>query len=176
MSDDTTNQQEPTPASEPSTPEVTTPNEQKGTQITDPTVLQAELDKARAEAAKYRTERTELKEAADKWSEYQEAQKTEQQRITEQNELLQRQLEEQRLSNLRNQAALHYGLTADDLDLLGTGSPDEINARAQRLQSLHQAAQTTPPPSQTPNPSLRSGAGEREPEKPDDSFPSSWVV
>lgn len=167
---------ESTPAQDPVAPEVTEIHEQQGTQIDDPAELKKQLDKARAEAAKYRTERSELKDAADKWAEYKEAQKTEQERIAEQNAALQAELERATLQNLQTKAALTYGLDPEDLDLLGSGDADTIDARAKRLQALHQAATIVAPPSNSPQPSLKGAAGEAEKEEPDTRFPASWRI
>lgn len=46
----------------------------------------------------------------------------------------------------RYRAAVKYRLSDEDLDLLGTGTDEEIDARAQRLAALANAATSTPKP------------------------------
>lgn len=69
---------------------------------------------------------------------------------------------------LRYKVALQHGLTEQDFDLLGSGTEDEIAARAKRVAELNAAAQAaasaqpavpaTPTPGQRPVEQLRPGA------------------
>lgn len=170
MSDTTEN---PVPTEDNGTPE---PPAQKGTTLTDVEALQAELNKARQEAAQSRAKNNELKTAAEKWAEFEESQKSELQKAQELNESLQRQAQAAQLEAAKTATALRYGLPADDLDLLGTGDEATIAARAQRLADLHKAATHTPPPSQQPRENLASGTGNTPPAADQVSYPSSWRI
>jgi hypothetical protein len=76
-----------------------------------------------------------------------EASKSETQRLTEQAAAAQRDAETAKSEALRWQAAATHGIPAEHFDLLGTGTADEITARAQKLGALltaQAAAATTP--------------------------------
>jgi hypothetical protein len=69
------------------------------------------------------------------------------------------------LSDLaRARAAVKHGLTEDDLELLGDGTPEEIEARAERLAARLADGKTT----RKPDPSL----GRTEETRPD---PDAWL-
>lgn len=149
--------------------------EQKGTTITDVSALQSELNKARQDAARYRTEANEREEAAKKWAEFEESQKSELQKAQEAQDALRQELEQQRIATTRSTVAIQYGLSADDLDLLGTGDEATLQARAQRIQALHQAAAATPPPTNLPQGNPVPGTTPATPAPTGPAFPSSWA-
>lgn len=135
---------------------------------------QQALARVRKEAARYRVERNELREDAEKWREKQESEKTELQRLKEQ--LAERDTRAQQLEaeNTRLQVAGSYGISPENLDLLGSGSREEIEDRAKRLQLMQQRA-VSAPPSRTPQEQL----GDREATQEslaDDAYPSNWLV
>lgn len=82
---------------------------------------------------------------------------------------------------IRERIARRYSISDDDLDLLGSGSEEQITARAERLKAKNDAAaaataKADPPPSDRPTEKLRPGATPREaPAAEDkDAYPSSW--
>lgn len=87
-------------------------------------------DAAKANAAK-----------AKEYDSYREAQKTDEQRRQDEIQATARERDEARSELARAKAALKYKLADEDLDLLGTGSPEEIDARAKRL-----SERLAPPP------------------------------
>lgn len=97
-----------------------------------------------------------------------EASKTEQQRLAESLETEKRAREAAASDALRYKVALEHGLTTNDFDLLGSGTEEEITARAKRVAELNAAAQAaasaqpaapaTPTPGQRPVEQLRPGA------------------
>lgn len=115
------------------------------------------LTKANREAASYRTQVAELKPRADQFAQLEEASKSELQRIQEAHDAEKTRAEQATAEALRMRVAITHGISADDLDLLGSGTEDQITARAQRIAALHTQNQTpTPPPA--PNSPLLPGA------------------
>lgn len=93
-----------------------------------------------------------------------EASKSEAQRQQEAIETAKREAETARAEAIRYKAAASYGISADHFDLLGTGTEEEITARAEKLSQLlaaQQAASAPPPaapPTRRPVEQLRPGA------------------
>lgn len=92
-----------------------------------------------------------------------EASKSEEQRREEAIARATREAETARAEALRYKAAATYGISADHFDLLGSGTEEEITARAEKLASLiaAQQAPVTPPaapPQSRPVEQLRPGA------------------
>lgn len=155
-----------------------------------PADLQAEVAKWKAMSRKHeagqlsalglksREELEELRNAAAKYQELQDAQKTELQRLTEQATTASQQLAEQRAVNARLMAAATHSIPPDLIDLLGTGTDEEINARAavlaERLKAAAPPAAAAPavPAPQRPVESLTPGAAPASaaPEDPD-----AWI-
>lgn len=75
----------------------------------------------------------ELQPLAAKARELEEAQKTEAQRLQERAAAAERERDEVRVEMARLRMAARYGIAEDDLDLLGTGTDEEIESRAKRL-------------------------------------------
>jgi len=139
-----------------------------------PEWARASLTKANQEAAKYRTQLNELKPKADQFTALEEASKTEAQRLAEATATAQREALEARAESVRYKVAATHGIPADHFDLLGSGTEEEITARAQKISALiaAQAAAQTPPPNGAPitRPleQLRPGATPGETETEDD--------
>lgn len=94
-----------------------------------------------------------------------EASKSNEQRLQEAATQSQKEAESARAEAFRWQAAATHGIPAEHFDLLGTGSADEIKARAEKLGALlaaQAAANSTPPapgaPPSRPVEQLRPGA------------------
>lgn len=108
---------------------------------------------------KSKDEIDQLRQAAQKYSEFEDTQKTELQRATERAQTVEQQLAELRSTNARLMAAATHNIPPDLIDLLGSGSDDEINARAEVLaERLKAAAPTAPPTSPRPVEALTPGA------------------
>jgi regulator of protease activity HflC (stomatin/prohibitin superfamily) len=110
------------------------------------------LTKANQEAAKYRTQVNELKPMADQFRALEESTKSEAQRLAEAAEAAKRDAENARAEAIRYKAAATHGISADHFDLLGSGTEEEISARAQKIAALlaAQVAPATPPPPAAP--------------------------
>lgn len=142
---------------------------------TDRTVgdLTEEVARLRREAAKYRTERNELRGAAEKWQEFEESQKSELQKLQEANQAYEQKMRDLEQSNWRLGAATKYGVSDEYIDLLGSGSQDEIEARAEKLSKLFEAQGVKRPASQRPVEDLRPGAVTQTVSEPSD-YPDEW--
>lgn len=138
-----------------------------------PEHFRKELEEARREAARYRTERNELRADAESWRTQQEAEKTELQKATERLASQEDAVKALEAENTRLRLAARYGIAEENHDLLGSGSPEEIEDRAKRLAAMQK--EQTRPPSNTPVEQL--GAAVRsEPETPPNAFPAGWPV
>ncbi|MFD5491625.1 hypothetical protein ACFWH4_01455 [Streptomyces sp. NPDC127091] len=100
-----------------------------------------------------------LRQAAQKYSEFEDTQKTELQRATDRAQGFEQQLADLQATNARLMAAATHNIPPDLIDLLGSGSADEINARAEVLaERLKASAPTTAPTQQRPVEALTPGA------------------
>jgi hypothetical protein len=109
------------------------------------------LTKANQEAAKYRTQVNELKPMADQFRALEESTKSETQRFAEAAEAAKRDAENARAEAIRYKAAATHGISADHFDLLGSGTEEEVTARAQKIAALISAqSQPAPPPATAP--------------------------
>lgn len=93
---------------------------------------------------KSKDEIEQLRQAAQKYSEFEDTQKTELQRATERAQSVETQLNELRATNARLMAAATHNIPPDLIDLLGSGSDEEINARAEALADRLKAAAPAP--------------------------------
>lgn len=111
----------------------------------DPAAARREIEKLRREAANWRTK---YREAEPQLSEYQkwlDSQKTEQQKLQERADAAERELADLRSANARLMAAAAHNLPPELIDLLGTGTEEEIDARAKLLAEKLAAAAAPPP-------------------------------
>jgi myosin heavy subunit len=99
-----------------------------------------------------------LRQAAQKYSEFEDTQKSELQRANERAQSVEQQLTEMRSTNARLMAAATHNIPPDLIDLLGSGSDEEINARAEVLAERLKANTPAPASSQRPVESLTPGA------------------
>lgn len=108
---------------------------------------------------KSKDEIEQLRTAAEKYREFEDAQKTELQRANERAQSVEQQLNDLRATNGRLMAAATHNIPPDLIDLLGSGTDEEINARAEALAGRLKAV-TSPPAaaSQRPVESLTPGA------------------
>jgi predicted DNA binding CopG/RHH family protein len=105
------------------------------------------------------------------WDALEQASKTEFERMQEDLGRTKRDAESARAEAVRYKAAATHGIPADHFDLLGSGTEDEITARAEKLAALL-AAQTQPPvstpPTRRPVEQMRPGATPGDAESEDD--------
>ena len=140
-----------------------------------PEEYEAEIQKLRKEAASWRTKLREAEPVLKAHQEAEEAQKTELQRAQEalQQEREQRTQMEQGYTRL--ELAVQYNIPPDDIDLIGSGSREEMEARAARLgQLVASVSKAPPPPSDRPVEGLRPGATPEPPKPVDNSYPAEW--
>lgn len=141
-----------------------------------PEEYEAELAKVRKEAAGWRTKLREIEPKAKAYDEHQDSQKTEIERATERASQLEADLQARtnELNILR--AAAKHGVREEDYDLLGSGTPEELEARAERIASMYgKPSEPTPaPPSDRPLETLRPGASPTPPPAVDNSYPADW--
>jgi hypothetical protein len=95
--------------------------------------LSSELEKWKALARKNEQRAKDNSEAAKRLAEIEESQKTEQQKLADAAELARKEAAETAVELAKLRAAVKHGLNDEDLELLGSGTPDEIEARAERL-------------------------------------------
>ena len=94
--------------------------------------------------------------------ELEDAQKTEQQRLEERAAAAERERDETRQELTRLRMAARYGLAEDDIDLLGVGSDEEIEARAKRLADRLSATPPVTPGRPVDASRLRSAAADAD--------------
>jgi hypothetical protein len=131
------------------------------------------LSKANREAAQFRTQLRELEPVAAKARELEEAQKTEQQRQADALTAAQEAASKAQSEAVRYRVAAEHGISKDDFDLLGSGTEEEITARAVRIaernaQIAALQGKPTAPGSERPVEQLRPGATPGEPKTEDD--------
>lgn len=128
----------------------------------DPEVLRREIQKLRRENAAKRTKNKEVEEAAQKWQEHLESQKTETQKMQEQLEGLRQENEKLQKHQQRNDVAKEYGVDDDLVEFINGADLDEMKEQAEKLAAktsakkkrsgsaseLH-AGKTSAPPKQT---------------------------
>jgi len=93
----------------------------------------SEAEKWKAMARKNEQRAKENAEKARRFDELEEANKSEQQKLSEAADLARKEAAETAVELAKLRAAVKHGLTDDDLELLGTGTPEEIEGRAERL-------------------------------------------
>lgn len=108
---------------------------------------------------KSKDEITQLRQAAQKYGEFEETQKSEIQKATERAQTFEQQLADERSQNARLLAAATHNIPPELIELLGSGTTEEIGARAEVLAERLKAAAPAPAPtSARPVESLTPGA------------------
>ncbi len=140
--------------------------------------LEKDLADTRREAAKYRTTARDNATAAKELETIRESQKTEAQKIQDRADAAEKRANDAETELIRERIARRHHLDEDDLDLLGTGTEEQIEARAKKIAAKNAAAAgvtATAPPSGKPVESLRPGATSSDKDiSPPDAYPSSW--
>lgn len=117
----------------------------------------AAINKKNQEAAALRRRLKEAEPLAQKAREAEEAAKDEKTKLTEARDEAAQEAAEAKAETIRLRMAIKHGLNEDDLDLLGTGTEDEIEARAKRVAELAKG-QEPATNGRTPRERLRPGA------------------
>lgn len=167
---------------------ITDTQDEKQEETTNPTVQNPEesspsqspapemtLEEALAELEKTRQERDAVQAAAQKWQQHEDSQKSELQLAQEKLAAAQQELAQAQTTNLLLEVAAAHGIKPEDVLLLGTGTKEELEARAARIKELYGAGNTAPP-SNSPRQNVQSGSGVGNEPQPDPvTYPSSWV-
>jgi hypothetical protein len=95
--------------------------------------LAAEIEKWKSLSHRHEQHAKNNAEAALRLKKLEDANKSEVERQAETLAFVERERDAALVETARLRAAVKHGLSDDDLDLLGTGSPDEIEARASKL-------------------------------------------
>ena len=140
-----------------------------------PEQYEEELSKVRREAHNLRTKLREAEPLAKRAQAADEAAKSTEQRAMERAQEAEKREAETLERYQRLELAVQYHIEHEDVDLIGSGSLEEMEARAQRVARLNAAAsKANPPPTNQPVEGLRPGASPEPARPPDDSYPESW--
>jgi hypothetical protein len=118
--------------------------------------------------------------AAQELEQLREAQKSEQQKSAERAEKAERDAAETKAELIRERLGRRFHLDDDDLELLGTGTEEQLTARAERIKAKNDAlaaasGKSDAPPSDRPTQKLRPGASPVEaPPADTDAYPAHW--
>lgn len=138
----------------------------------------AKIAKQNSEAKNLRTRVKELEAYEAKVREIEEAQKSEAQKIQERADKAEQRAQAIEAELIRERIARRHKIDDDDLDLLGTGTEEQLEARAKKIAALKAAAaerEATAPPSDKPVEKLRPGATPSDVDiRGKDAYPSSW--
>lgn len=122
---------------------------------------------------KSKDEIEQLRQAAQKYQEFEDTQKTELQRASDRASGLEKQLADLQSANARLMAAATHNIPPDLIDLLGAGTDEEISARAEALAERLKAAAPAPATaSARPVESLTPGAA---PSSAAPTSPDAWI-
>lgn len=159
--------------------------------VTDwkPPASQEELDRIIADRLGRQKQKfsdyDELKAKADKLAEFEDAQKTEQQRLADQLQAakdqaaqFEQQLTRTQAESQRNALAAKYGIGPDYFRYIVGETPEEREEAAVGISQMLLAAkgaQPSAPPSNRPQEHLRPGASPADPAIPDNSYPPGWL-
>lgn len=95
-----------------------------------------EIQKLRREAAGRRVKNKELEEAAHKWQEHLDSQKTELEKLTERANAAEKEAADMRAEALRAKILAEFSIDPDLSDLLVGETEDELKAKAKKLSEL----------------------------------------
>jgi uncharacterized protein (DUF3084 family) len=138
----------------------------------------AKIAKANSEAKGLRSRVKELEAYEARVREIEDSQKSENEKLTERAAKAQKDADDVRAELVRERVARRFKIDDEDFDLLGTGTEEQITARAERLAAKNAAAQSadsTVPRTDKPVEKLRPGATPSgvditEP----DAYPAHW--
>ena len=119
-----------------------------------PEALAAEVEKWKGLSRKNEERAKENAGKATEYDKFLESQRTEQEKLELAKTTAEKQAAETAAELARMKAAVKHGLTEDDLDLLGSGTAEEIEVRAEKLAARLKATattETTPDPRKAPD-------------------------
>jgi seryl-tRNA(Sec) selenium transferase len=152
--------------------------EETSTESFDQDRAMAKIRKANDEAKGLRARVKELEALEAKVRDYEESQKSEAEKVQERAAKAEQRALAAETELIRERIARRHQISDDDLELLGTGTEDQIEARAKRIAALQAAAvaaKATVPPSDKPVEKLRPGATSTDDDiTSPDAYPSSW--
>lgn len=131
----------------------------------------AALAKVRKEAAGYRTRLRDAEPILQAHQAAEDAAKTDLERANERIAQMEAAAAERDARDVVAEVAAAHGISADNLDLLGSGTREELDARAQRVAAL---AASSRPPTDRPVESLKPGASSASTTPVDDAYPAGW--
>lgn len=99
----------------------------------DPEVLKREIAKLRKENAARRTKNKDVEDAAKKWQEHLDSQKTEMEKLQDRLTNLQKENEDLKVSELRRNLADEFDLDSDLVEFITGADLDEMRDKAKRL-------------------------------------------
>lgn len=142
-------------------------------------VIPPELDEAmrkiRSENHELRTRLKAAEPLAKQAQEAADAKKDGEQKAIERAQAAEKREQETLEGYARLELAVQYHIEPEDIDLIGSGTREEMDSRAQRIAAKNAAAmKAAPPPTDRPMESLRPGASPEPPKPADDSYPESW--
>lgn len=112
--------------------EAETPEGENESTITTLEEALKELKKVRTEAASRRVKGKEAEEKAKLWEDHVNSQKSELERLTDENTKLRKDVDDEKVKTLKATIVAEFGLSKEDAELL-TGSEKEMKALAARL-------------------------------------------
>jgi hypothetical protein len=138
--------------------------------------VEADLAKTRREAQGLRTRLREAEPLAKKAQAADEAAKSETQKALDRALAAEKAQSDLQEGYTRMELAVQYKIEPDDIDLIGSGTREEMDGRAKRIAAKNAAAsKAAPPPTDRPVEGLRPGATPEPPKPADDSYPAHWT-
>ena len=142
-------------------------------------VIPPELDEAmrkmRSENHELRTRLKAAEPLAKQAQEAADAKKDGEQKAIERAQAAEKREQETLEGYARLELAVQYHIEPEDIDLIGSGTREEMDSRAQRIAAKNAAAmKAAPPPTDRPVEGLRPGASPEPPKPADDSYPTEW--
>lgn len=131
------------------------------------------VEELRARLDKLTGENQALKADAEKWREAENAKKTDLEKALEAQKAAEKRAAHAEQQANKARVASEYGITPENLRLLGDGSVEELTENAKRVKFLQDTI--TPPPSNRPVESLKAGSGV---DRVDDdvTIPTCWRI
>lgn len=144
-------------------------------EATEPRDYEAEIAKLRKENANWRTKYREAEPILKQHQELEEASQTELQKAQKALAARDKDFADLQVGYTRLELAAIHNVPPDDIDLIGSGSREEMEARAARVGALNAAnGKAAPPPTDRPVEGLRPGANPEPPKPEDNSYPAAW--
>lgn len=151
------------------------PDAPEADDATDPVENVEHLRKLRSENNKLRAKLKEFEPLAKKAQAADEAAKSKEQKAEERALAAERREQETLEGYARLELAVTHHIEPEDIDLIGSGTREEMEDRARRIAAKNAAAsKAQPPPTDRPVEGLRPGASPEPPQPADDSYPDQW--